>query len=70
MEVSALGVNWTYCDYFAVYINIESLCCTAETNTVVCQKKKSFSNGCTKLPEFKLLLLSKDVNLLKEKKDC
>ena len=28
-----MDVNWTYCGYhFAIYTNIESLCCIAETN--------------------------------------
>ena len=29
-------VNWTYCgDHFNIYTNIESLCCTAETNLML-----------------------------------
>ena len=29
-------VNWTYCgDHFNIYTNIESLCCTPETNVML-----------------------------------
>ena len=33
-----MDVNWSYCgDRFAKHTNIESLCCTPETNIVSCQ---------------------------------
>ena len=35
-------VNETYCDHFTMYTNIESLCCTPETNIcqLYCQKRE------------------------------
>ena len=30
-------VNYTYCGYFAIYTNTESLCCTSETNIMFCE---------------------------------
>ena len=30
-----IDVNWACGDYFAVYTNIESLCCIPETNTML-----------------------------------
>ena len=31
-----MHVNWTYCaDHFAIYTNIESLCCTPEINKML-----------------------------------
>ena len=33
-----MDVNWTYySDRFAVYTNMESLCCTPETNKTLCK---------------------------------
>ena len=31
----ATDVNWTCDDHFTIYTNIESLCCTPETNRMV-----------------------------------
>ena len=37
-----MAVNWTYCgDYFVIYTNIESLCCTPKTNMCQLYLKKS-----------------------------
>lgn len=32
-----MDVNWTYCDHFVIRTNIKSLCCTFETNVMLCQ---------------------------------
>lgn len=30
-----MNVNWTYCDYFSMYTNIELLHCTPETDILL-----------------------------------
>ena len=32
-----MDVYQTYCDHFAIYINIKSLCCIAENKIIICQ---------------------------------
>ena len=32
-----MDVNWTYCDHFVIYTNIETLCRTPETNIMFFQ---------------------------------
>ena len=40
-----MDVDWTQGDYFAIYTNMESLCCTPETQVMLCVNYTSIKNS-------------------------
>ena len=39
--IMVMNVKQTYGDQFTIYTNIKSLCCTPETNTMLCTNQTS-----------------------------